>query len=233
MIAFFSFLLTLIIYLSLIFFFFFNIIPNVKKEKKVLIHTAIIVPSKNKSIKQTINKENKKISVLDKKIVKVEKKVTKKVKKGSKTNITKGGDVNFNDIFKSVNDNINSTPLKLQKQEEMSRLKGITRKVEKVLKKVKDLNVDISIQSKTSNNMSDKEVNETIQKIGKIWYKVSNLPGEYAKINVVSKDGKIYVIILDSNLDEAKQKELISGIKSLIFNKNFNFNITFNTKVNR
>ena len=228
MIGFLSFLLSIFVY-ALVILLFLNIFPHSKKEKEVLIHTAIVIPSKYKSIKQEISKKTNKTPYVEKKIEKIE----KKVKKGSKTSITKGGDVNFNDIFKNVKEDINSTPLKLQKQLEMSRFKGIEREVEKNLKKVKNINVDIKVQTSSSTNLNEKKLNEIIQKIGTIWYDFLTLPGDYAKINVISKDGKIYVTILDSNLDEDKQQELINEIKSLTFDKNFNINILFKTKVSK
>ncbi len=232
MIGFLSFLLSIFVY-ALVILLFLNIFPHSKKEKEVLIHTAIVVPSKYKSIKQIISKKSNQTPIVEKNIKKVEKKIEKQTKKGSKTSITKGGDVNFNEIFKNVKEDINSTPLKLQKQLEMSRFKGIEREVEENLKKVKDVNVDIKVQTSSSTNLNEKKLNEIVQKIGTIWYGFLTLPGDYAKINVISKDGKIYVTILDSNLDEDKQKELINEIKSLTFDKNFNINILFKTKVSK
>ncbi len=222
-----SFLLSLLIYAVIVYFFIFFIIPKNEKKKEVLIHTAII-PQTNIKTHQI----NKKKSITNK-VVKKIKKVEKKVKKiGSKTNIKKGGEVDFNDIFKNVKANIDTTPVKLKKSDEMSRFKGIKR-VEKLLKHVKNVNVNVEFENKSTSKISDEKINEIINKIGEIWYDISIIPGEYAKINVINQNGKIYVTILDSNIDQTKQEELINRIKNLNFDENFNMNILFQTKVNK
>ena len=222
-----SFFLSLIIYSAIIYFFLFFVIPKNKKQEEVLIHTAII-PQK---IEKNINKKPKKTTIRN--TAPAKKAEPKKVKKiGSKTNLKKGGDVDFKDIFKTVKENIETTPVKLKKSDEMSRFKGIKR-VEKLLKKVKNLNVNVEFENKSSSKITNEKINEIINKIAEIWYEISVIPGEYAKINVVNKNGSVYVRVLDSNLDLKKQEELINRIKSLDFNENFDINILFQTKVNK
>jgi hypothetical protein len=222
-----SFFLSLIIYSAIIYFFLFFVIPKNKKQEEVLIHTAII-PQK---IEKNINNNKTKKTI--KNTTPVKKTQPKKVKKiGSKTNIKKGGSVDFNDIFKNVKENIETTPVKLKKSDEMSRFKGIKR-VEKLLKKVKNLNVNVEFENKSSTKITNEKINEIINKIGEIWYEISVIPGEYAKINVINQNGNVYVTILDSNLDLNKQEELVNRIKSLHFNENFDINILFQTKVNK
>jgi len=223
-----SFFLSLIIYSAIIYFFFFFIIPKTKKQEEVLIHTAIIPQKIEKNIQN-----NSKKTTMQNTPPPAKKAEPKKVKKiGSKTNLKKGGNVDFKDIFKTVKENIETTPVKLKKSDEMSRFKGIKR-VEKLLKKVKNLNVNVEFENKSSSKITNEKINEIINKIGEIWYEISVIPGEYAKINVVNKNGSVYVRVLDSNLDLKKQEELINRIKSLDFNENFDINILFQTKVNK
>ncbi len=223
-----SFFLSLLIYFLIVFLFFKYVFLEHKKiQKEVLIHTAVI----QNSFKYTPERKNilKKAALL-KKIPKKE--PVKKIKKGSKTNITKGGEVDFKDIFKNVKTNIKTAPLKLKKSEEMSRFRGLKR-AEKLLENIKNVNVDISYENRSSNNLKEEEINKIISKIAKVWDEVSDIPGEYAKIHVINNDRNIEVVILDSNIDENKQKLLISLIKTLNFDKNFNLNILFQTKVNK
>jgi len=223
-----SLLLTLIFY-SAVIFFFILIFHKPKKQKEVLIHTAIIIPAKKKSIvnnspKKSVNQE------IDKKIKKVEKKrVEKKVKKGSKSAVTKGGDdIKFNDIFKNVKYNVDTKKIKQKSQLNISRFKGI----EKNLKKVKILNNISFVQN--GGSLNKQEINELlVKKLSPIWNEVSDIAGEYAKINIIF-DGKIAkVYITDSNLPANKQQELIEKIENLEFDKKFNISVKFITKVNK
>ena len=225
-----SFFLSSFIYFCILFFFYKLFFNSETTSKEVLVHTAINTSlitssSEKKEVKRSIKKQIKK---------EVSKKTPpkKKVKQGSKTSITKGGNVNFKDIFKNVRADVDTTPVKFAKFEEKSRFKGIE-KIQKNLSKIKNINGDIQFQNNSSSKISDAEVDKIVNKIGKIWYEISDIPGEYAKINVISSGGRVKVIILDSNLDERKQKELISLIENMNFNKNFNLNILFQTKVNR
>ena len=223
-----SLLLTLILYSSIVFFFLL-IFHKPKKEKEVLIHTAIIIPAKkksvvNKSVKKNINQEiKKKIKKSEKKIVK------KKVRKGSKSAVTKGGeDIQFNDIFKNVKYNIDTTKIKQKSQLNISRFKGI----EQNLKKVKMLNNISFIQNEGS--LNKQEINELlVKKLSPVWNEVSNIAGEYAKINIVFDGKNVKVYIIDSNLSVNKQQELIEKIGNLNFNKRFNITVKFITKVNK
>jgi hypothetical protein len=219
-----SFFLSLIIYIAIVFLFLSFLLKKQQPQKEVLVHTAIIVNQKiQNSIKNVVPKKR-----IQKQTVK---KVTKKTvkKSGSKTNVAKGGDVSFNDIFKNVKANVPTTPVKLKKSE-MSRFKGLQR-IEKNLKNVKLLNINISYQS--NSNTKKQDIDRVIAKISKVWYEISDIPGEYAKINVINNNGNVQVIILDSNLNDEKQIALINMIKSLKFEKNFNLNILFQTKVNK
>ncbi|WP_457562513.1 hypothetical protein [Caminibacter pacificus] len=225
-----SFFLSLIIYIAILAFLYFVLIPKKEKKEEVLIHTAIVnnykpnIQTKKRTIKNTIKKPAVKK-------VEVKKPPKKVVKKGSKSAMTKGGNVDFNDIFKNVKANVPTKPLNFKKTFEMSRFKGLQR-IEKDLNKIKTLNVDVTISSNNS-NIKQEKINEIINKIGQIWYEISDIPGEYAKINVISQNGKVSAVILESNLDEAKQQELLKKIESLNFDKNFNLNILFQTKVNK
>jgi len=225
-----SLLLTLILYSSIVFFFLL-IFHKPKKQKEVLIHTAIIIPSKkksviNKSIKKNINQEIKK------KIEKSEKKPVKKSikKKGSKSAVTKGGDdIKFNDIFKNVKYNVDTTKIKQKSQLNVSRFKG----VEQNLKKVKMLNNNISFVQ-NGGSLNKQEINELlVKKLSPIWNEVSNIAGEYAKINIIFDTENVKVYITDSNLPANKQQELIEKIENLQFNKRFNITVKFITKVNK
>jgi hypothetical protein len=223
-----SFFLSVFVYV-LIILFFLSFLFKKNTQKEVLIHTAIVVNTKEKAL---LNKTPKKKTIKPKKRETKPKKIEKikKIKKiGSKTNVAKGGDVSFKDIFQNVKANVPTTPVKLQKSQ-MSRFKGLKR-IEKNLNNVKLLSVDISYQSNSNSQKAD--IDEVIKKISDIWYQISDIPGEYAKINVINENGKVDVLILDSNLNQEKQVELVNLIKSLHFNKNFNVKILFQTKVNK
>jgi hypothetical protein len=222
--VFISFVLTLFFY-SLIIFFFLLIFNKPKPKQEVLIHTAIIVPNKTKSI---INNHAKIKEIPKKKSVKKTVKTIKKVKKGSKSAFTKGGDVNFNDIFKNVNYNVDTKKIHQMKQLDLSRFKGI----EKNLKKVKLINFDISYIN-SGGNISNKDIENIIaKKLSPIWDSISDIVGEYAKINIIF-DGNIKVNIIESNLPEDKQNLLIQKIKELKFDKKFNITVKFITKANK
>jgi len=223
-----SLLLTLIFYFAIVFFFLL-IFHKPKKQKEVLIHTAIIIPAKKKSIinnapKKSVNQE------IDKKIKKVEKKVEKKVKKGSKSAVTKGGDdIKFNDIFKNVKYNVDTQKLKQKSQLNLSRFKGI----EQNLKKIKMLNNNISFVQ-NGGSLNKQEINELlVKKLSPIWNEVSNIAGEYAKINIIFDGENVKVYITDSNLPTNKQQELIKKIENLKLKKTFNISVKFITKVNK
>lgn len=223
-----SFFLSLIIYIAIIFFLIFYLLPKPEKKKEVLIHTVIKV----EETKQ-IEKTKKILKTTQKQEIKKEiKKVKKSLKTGSKSNITKRGEVKFSDIFKNVNENIDTAPLKLKKYEEMSRYKGIER-VKKLVNKVKNINFEIKYENRTQTKITKSKINEIINKIGEVWYELSDIPGEYAKINITNNNGQIYVTILDSNIDKIRQKELINRIKNLKFKQSFDLNILFQTKVNK
>jgi hypothetical protein len=133
-----SFLLSLFLYLVIVFFFIL-ILKKPEQKKEVLIHTAIVLPNKTKSI---VNNHTKKVDTLKKKSAKKTKKVSKKTQ-GSKSAFTKGGDVDINDIFKSVNYNIDTKKIHQKKNLQMSRFK----KIESNLKKVKLFQTDVSYLS--------------------------------------------------------------------------------------
>ena len=224
-----SLLLTLILYSSIVFFFML-IFHKPKKQKEVLIHTAIIIPAKKKSIvnkspKKSINQE------IEKKIKKPEKKRVKKVvkKNGSKSAVTKGGDdIKFNDIFKNVKYNVDTTKIKQKSQLNLSRFKG----VEQNLKKVKILNNISFVQNEGS--LNKEEINNLlVKKLSPIWNEVSHIAGEYAKINIIFDGENVKVYITDSNLAANKQQELIEKIENLQFDKRFNITVKFITKVNK
>jgi hypothetical protein len=219
-----SLILTLFFY-SIILYFFCLVFNKPKPKREVLIHTAIILPDKTKSV---INNHVKKSEMPKTKSVKKAKKTVKKVKKGSKSAFTKGGDVNFNDIFKNVHYNIDTKKTHQMKQLDMSRFKGI----EKNLKKVKLINFDVSYTN-SGGNISDKDIENIIaKKLSPIWDAVSNIAGEYAKINIIF-NGTVRVNIIESNLAEDKQNLLIEQIKQLHFDKNFNITVKFITKANK
>jgi hypothetical protein len=222
-----SFFLTVIIYSFIILFLYFLLVKSPKKKEEVLIHTAIsFETNKKRTIKQNIPKKEKKV----KKEIKQVKKEIKKVKIGSKSSISKSGNVDFEDIFKNVKANVPTKPVNLKKSLDISRFKGLSR-IEKQLKNLTNVNIDVTISS--NNSLKEKKLNEIIDKIGKIWYEISNIAGEYAKINVISQNGQVKAFVIESNLDEEKQKELIEKIESLHFDKNFNLDILFQTKVSK
>ena len=221
-----SFFLTLIVYSAILAFLYFILLPKTDKKKEVLIHTAVVnsvtaPKTKKKTIKKPTLKKPASKPVVTKKTV----------KKGSKSIVTKSGNLDFEDIFKTVKEDVPTKPLNFKKSLEMSRFKGLSR-VEKNLKKIQNLNVDVTISSSSSNLKQDK-IDEIINKIGQIWYDISDIAGEYAKIKIVSQNGSVKAYILESNLNRDKQNELISRIEQLRFDKNFDLNILFQTKVNK
>ncbi len=111
----------------------------------------------------------------------------------------------------------------------MSRFKGIEQELSKIKSISTNLNVNVS-QSKSS-HLSKKEIqNLVIKKLSTIWYDISEINGEYAKIHIVSMDGIVEAQILDSNLAEYKQKELLKRVEEMSFNKNFDLIVYFKTK---
>jgi len=220
-----SFFLTLIIYSGILAFLYFILIPHKKEEKKVevLIHTAVSAPKS--PVKKKVKKEAIKVEQKQEIVQKTE---TKKL--GSKSAFTQGGDIDFNDIFKNVKANVPTTPLKFKKNLIISRFKGLN-KLQKKLNNIKSINFKVTFNG--NNSLKKENVDEIIQKIGQIWDEISNLPGEYAKINVISTPNGVRAVILESNLDSQKQQMLIQKIESLNFEKNFNLNILFQTKVGK
>ena len=184
-----------------------------KPQKKVFIHTAIIAPEESK-----INRIKK---VVKKKIPK------KNVKKGSKSSITKSGDIDFNDIFKNVNYNVKTDKVKLKKNDSISRLKGIKQELKNL--KINELKFKVADKKVGKKNLQ----NEVLLKLQKVWNEISDIVGEYAKIRVNVLNNRIEVVVLKTNLSLEKQKELISKIEALKFKKNFSLLVTFQTKVNK
>jgi hypothetical protein len=216
-----SFLLSVFFYSIIVVFFVFILKKN-EMKKEVLIHTAIL-SNKTKSLvnNHTKKNESKKKSVKKNKLV-------KKIKKGSKSAFTKGGDVNFEDIFKNVNYNIDTKKLKQKKFSQMSRFKGIERN----LKNVKLIKSDVTYIN-SGGSVSNKEIeNIIVKKLSPIWDSISDIIGEYAKINIIF-DGNIKINIIESNLPQYKQDLLIEKIKELKFDKKFNITVKFITKANK
>jgi hypothetical protein len=221
-----SFCLAFISYILILFFFFliFNF-NNTFKRKEVLIHTAII----SKNIVTNHNSKKAKLITHNKdSAVSTIKHIVRK--RGSKNAFTKGGnDIKFDDIFKRVDYNIDTKKLVLKKQLDMSRFKGI----EKNLRKVKFINMNVSYINKTG-NISDKDINDIIvKKLSPIWNSISDVIGEYAKLNIISDKGLVKVVIINTNLSETKQNLLVNEIKKLRFNKSFNIIVKFITKANK
>lgn len=224
-----SFILTFISYLCIIFLLYF-LFPKPVKQKQVLIHTAIV--TKNFSLKNHISKQE--IKKVSPKIISAPKSKIKKIVKKTKAKsaVTKSGNVGFNDIFKNVKANVPTTPVHLKKQLVMSRFKG--NNILKNISKIKTINVKISYTTKeNSSNIKQNKVNELIDKIGKIWYQISNIPGEYALIRIIVNNYQINAIILDSNLNQNEQQMLINQIKQIKFDKNIDLTVKFQTKVNK
>jgi len=215
-----SFLLSLFVYFLIIIFLYFAFFYQKKiiEKKEVFIHTAILV------------KPNIKKSSSKPKIVKQPKfKSVKKIKQGSKSSLTKSGNVDFNDIFKNVNYNIKTEKLNLKKQEEMSRFKGIKRN----LRAIKDINLNfVNVTYKVSNNVNKEKVDDLIRKIYNIWNQLSFIPGEYATIHITNQN-KLEALILDSNIDKNRQIELIEKIDSLKFKGNLDLIVKLQTKVKK
>jgi hypothetical protein len=214
-----------IFFYSVIVFLFLLIFNKSKPKKEVLIHTAIVLQNKTKSI---INNKAKKFFLSAKKTFPEKIKQVKKVKKGLVSAFTKGGDVDFKDIFKNVNYNVDTKKLHQKQNLNMSRFKGI----EKNLKNIKLIGSNISYIN-SGGNISNKEIEDIIiKKLSPIWDLVSDVIGEYAKINIIF-DGNVKVNIIESNLHEYKQKLLIEKIKNLKFDKKFNITVKFITKANK
>jgi len=224
-----SFILALFSYALIIYFLYF-LFPKPIKQKQVLIHTAIV--TKNFSLKNNISKKPKTIKIPIKKISKPKpvKKIVRKTK--AKSSITQSGSVGFNDIFKNVKTNVPTAPVYLKKQLVMSRFKG--NNILKNLSKLKTLNINISYSTtKNSSNVKKNDINKLINKIGQIWYQISNIPEEYAIIKIIVNNSQINAIILDSNLNQSEQQMLITQIKRIKFDKNIELTVKFQTKVNK
>jgi len=218
MIFFFSFLLTIISYFT-IGIIIYSLIPKEKKEeKKIYVHTAIIA---KKVVKN--NKINKIVQTSKKRVNKIPKK--KPQKKGSKTNITKGGKkIRFNDIFENVDYNITTEKVVLKAQTDMSRLKG----VESNLKNLKIFSINLVQNS--GKKLKEEEYSDIENKLYNIWDSISDSSMDYAKVIIKNISGKIYVTILNSNLDLNKQNELIRKIEKERFNKEFDLTVSFQSK---
>ena len=221
-----SFLLTLIVYSVIIVFFFFYLFPHKKQEKKVYIHTAII--AKKAKINSNANK-NKKI-IKKTTVSKIKNNIKPPKKSGSQKSVTHGGkDIKFNDIFKNVKYNVNTKKLIQKKQLDMSRFKGIERN----LKKIKKISFEVNFVQNSGKKLSKEEINDIItQKLSLIWYDISTIPSDYAKINIQNNNGQVTVNILESNLALDRQNRLIEEIKKVKFDKNFNITVLFQSKVN-
>jgi len=214
----FSFILSLIVYFLIILFLYFTFFKK-NEKKEVLIHTAIIQPE-IKQIKNTSIKHIKKS---------VTKSVKKPIKKtGSKKNITRSGNRDFKDIFKNVNYNIPTKKVSLKKEEALSRFKADN--IEKKLKNIKSINTNISFS--TSSNVKKEKIDELVKKIGNVWDEISDIPGEYATIKFINQNGKVFVYILQTNLDQTKQQILLEELKNINFNKNIELKVKLQTKVN-
>jgi hypothetical protein len=209
---FFSFLLSLTISTAMLGGLFIYIFYK-KPQKKVFIHTAIIAIEKS-----NINRVKK----LKKKFKKPRNK-----KKGSKSSITKRGDIDIKDIFKNVDYNVETEKVKLKENDSVSRLKGI----EKELNNLKTSEIKFKLSNKRTGKNSVQ--NEILLKLQNIWNEISDIVGEYAKIRVNVINKNVEVIILKSNLSLQKQQELIYKIKSVKFKKDFSLLVTFQTKVNK
>jgi len=209
---FFSFLLSLTISTAMLGGLFIYIFYK-KPQKKVFIHTAIIAIEKS-----NINRVKK----LKKKFKKPRNK-----KKGSKSSITKRGDIDIKDIFKNVDYNVETEKVKLKENDAVSRLKGI----EKELNNLKTSEIKFKLSNKRTGKNSVQ--NEILLKLQNIWNEISDIVGEYAKIRVNVINKNVEVIILKSNLSLQKQQELIYKIKSVKFKKDFSLLVTFQTKVNK
>jgi len=215
-----SFFLSLIFFIGILSFLFFAFFKKNVKKKEVLIHTAVIV--------ETPKKTKPKPDV--KKIIKHTPVKKRKVKIGSKNTLSKSGEVDFNDIFKNVKANVPTTPVKLKKEKEISRLKGDILKNLKI-KTLKTINMNITFSN--NENKDDKDIKKFIQKIDSIWNEISDNIDDYALIKLDIINGKINVIILDSNLNLDKQQLLINRIKNLSVNKNLSLKIKFVTKAKK
>jgi len=221
-----SFLLSVFIYCLIIIFLYIVFFHRNKEHiRQVFVHTAIVVnnkpillPHKNNTYKTNIQKKQN---------IKKIKKTHKTVKKqGSKTSLTKSGDVDFNDIFKNVNYNVDTKKLHFKKQLNISRLKG---EVQKNLQKIQNINITYNVNGSVNKDKVDK----LIKKIYEIWDELSFIPGEYATIQIVNQSGKLTAVVLNSNIDINKQKILIDKIKSLSYKEPLNLIVKFQTKVNK
>ncbi len=221
-----SLILSLVIYISIVYLFIFFLLPSQKTEKTIYIHTAIPV----KKAKINSNSKKKADKIKKNSVSKIKQSSAKVKKSGSKTNKTHGGKkIGFNDIFKNVDYNVDTKKLEQKQQLEMSRLKG----VERDLKKIKKISVEVNFVQNGAKKLTKDEINNIItQKLSSIWYDISMIPSEYARINIESQNGGVSVNILDSNLPVEKQVRLINEIKKVKFNKNFNITVLFQSKVN-
>jgi len=215
----FSFILSVIIYCFILLFLYFTFFKH-NEKKEILIHTAIITPEiSQKKLTKNIKKKTTYIKKTMKKVVK---------KSGSKKNITKNGNVDFNDIFKNVNYNVPTKKVSLKKEDVLSRFKADN--IEKKLKNIKNISTNISFS--TSSRVKKEKVDELVQKIGNVWDEISDIPGEYATIKFINKNGEVFVYILESNLDMQKQQILLEKLKNIQFDKNIELKVKLQTKVN-
>jgi hypothetical protein len=219
-----SLLLSIVVYSIIVYFFIFFLFPAKKSEKKVYIHTAIMAKKAKFNLNASNSKNIKKTTVS-----KIKKSVKKVKKSGSVSNVTHGGkEIGFNDIFKNVDYNVDTKKIIQKKQLDMSRFKGIERN----LKKIKKISVEVNFVQNSGKRLTKEEINDIIsQKLYSIWYDVSTIPSDYAKINIQNLNTGVVVNILDSNLPIDRQNLLIEEIKKVNFNKKFNITVLFQSKV--
>jgi len=223
-----SFILSFIIYASILGFFLF-VILNKKDEKKevVYIHQAILIKKSPKKMKKQIPKQVVKKETKET-IKKVEKKPIIKPKQTvTKDTFSKGGkeNIKFDDIFSNINEKIPTTKIKQKKQNQM------TKKVNKNLKAVEALKKQIQSTIQVTNTTGDKNDIDYIQnELAKVWNSINTNDGDFVRVEINVENNNLNFNIISTNLDTIRLNQFINKLKNIDVKKLKNLNTTIDFK---
>ena len=222
----FSFILSFLVYISILGFFVFVISnKNSEKPKIVYIHHAIIkekkpLPSHNK---QTHTKLSNKTAPT--------KEAKKPQPKKSKDNFSKGGEkIKYDDIFQNVPENVPTPKIKHTKKDQLTIQRGVYESVQKDIKKISQNITTVTI---TSQSGDKKNISILQKELGKIWNNIYTNPGDYLKIKIVIYNNKLNFYIIATNLDTIRLNEFKSKVRTIDIYKigNLNAEILFKSEL--
>jgi hypothetical protein len=214
--------------------FFYFLTDRLTKEKPKVVIIHAFIPSKIKTRSLYNNPTPKKSLNIRPKPATAPKKGAPKKKIGSKSSRTTGGELNVNDLFKGLNLNTPSTPVKQKAQPIKSRLRGdnrlaqLEKELQKNLSQIKTPTIQLS--SSGGGPLTDKEINEIYQKMSQVWEEVYTLPNQYAVLDVSYDGGTLHVSVVSTNLPPDVLNQLIYKLKQLIFTKPFSLRVRFVAK---